>query len=75
MASLNTGCNLIQYLFNNRFNQRFNISLKGSENLNEFKIENTNSKLFLTAHKKCREGDKITQEKNEPGSKQQTWII
>lgn len=74
-ASLSTGCVLIQYPLNNRFNQRFNILQKD----NYFKIYSLSSKLFITAHKKCREGDKITQEDFIEGEgekvKQQQWLI
>lgn len=68
---LKDGCKLIQYYFNNRFNQRFNIYCDNVY----YKIVNLNSKLLLTVHKKCREGDDITQESPTKLPRQQEWII
>lgn len=70
-ASLKDGCKLIQYEVNSRFNQRFNIYCEREY----YKIVNLNSKLLITAHRKCREGDEITQEKPSKHPKQQEWII
>lgn len=58
-ASLDKGCEVISYKFNNRFNQRFKILNKEDKFV---MICNLNSNLFLSCHRKCREGDKITQE-------------
>jgi hypothetical protein len=50
---------LIQYPLNNRFNQRFNLSLCGDYH----KLSNLNSKLFLSCSKNPVVGDKVKQEK------------
>ena len=48
-GSKKSGCEIIQWTLNNRFNQRFNIFKAG----NYHKISNLNSKLFLTSSKKA----------------------
>lgn len=56
-GSKKTGCEIIQWTLNNRFNQRFNIFKAG----NYHKISNLNSKLFLTTSKKAEAGEIIKQ--------------
>jgi len=58
-GSLKTGCNLIQYPLNNRFNQRFNIYRSGDY----FKIANLNSKYYLSTSPRPELWDLVKQEK------------